>query len=152
MTRKAYNKVMDNKETLVEDTKAIVAILTDTTEIDNKIQVLNTEMEETEALVENLIHDNSKRSQSQKEYEKRYNEPVEKFNKAKDKVERLTEEKISKLNKLEVLQAFIKTIEEKEPVIDEFSLDFWNLMLDAAVVNKDETITFKFKNGNEVRI
>ncbi len=152
MTRQAYNKVMDNKETLVEDTKAIVAILTDTTEIDNKIQVLNTEMEETEALVENLIHDDSKRFQSQKEYEKRYNELVEKFNKAKDKVERLTEEKISKLNKLEVLQAFIKTIEEKEPIIDEFSLDLWNLMLDAAVVNKDETITFKFKNGNEVRI
>lgn len=148
----AYNKVMDNKETLVEDTKAIVAMLTDTTEIDNKIQELNTEMEETEVLVENLIHDNSKRSQSQKEYEKRYNELVEKFNKAKDKVERLTEEKISKLNKLEVLQAFIKTIEEKELVIDEFSLDLWNLMLDAAVVNKDETITFKFKNGNEVRI
>lgn len=148
----AYNKVMDNKETLVEDTKAIVAMLTDTTEIDNKIQELNTEMEETEVLVENLIHDNSKRSQSQKEYEKRYNELVEKFNKAKDMVERLTEEKISKLNKLEVLQAFIKTIEEKEPVIDEFSLDLWNLMLEAAVVNKDETITFKFKNGKEVTL
>ncbi len=82
----AYNKVMDNKETLVEDTKTIVGMLTDTTEIDNKIQGLNTEMEETEVLVESLIHDNSKSSQSQKEYEKRYNELVEKFSKAKDKV------------------------------------------------------------------
>jgi hypothetical protein len=33
----AYNRAMNNKETLVADTKAIVAMLTDTTEIDNKI-------------------------------------------------------------------------------------------------------------------
>lgn len=148
----AYNEVMNNKDALVEDTKAIVTMLTDTSEIDSKIQELNTEMDDIEVLVENLIHDNSKRSQSQSEYEKRYNELVDKFNKAKDEVQRLTDTKISKSNKLEVLQAFITTIEEKENFIDESSLELWNLMIDATVVNRDGTITFKFKNGNEVII
>ena len=62
---KAYNQVMNNKESLIEDTKAIISLLTDTSEIDDKIKKLNIEMEETELLVENLIHDNAKRSQSQ---------------------------------------------------------------------------------------
>lgn len=62
---KAYNQVMNNKESLIEDTKAIISLLTDTSEIDDKIKKPNIEMEETELLVENLIHDNAKRSQSQ---------------------------------------------------------------------------------------
>ena len=127
-------------------------LLTDTSDLDNKIQALNTEMEDTELLVENLIHDNAKRTQSQEDYEKHYNELVEKFEKAKDKAEKLTEEKAAKINKKDVLEAFIKTIETKENIIDEFSVDLWNLMIQEAIVHQDKTITFKFKNGKEVTL
>lgn len=54
---------------------------------------------------------------------KPYNEFVEKFEKAKDKAERLIEEKAAKINKKDVLEAFIKTIEAKENIIDKFSFD-----------------------------
>jgi site-specific DNA recombinase len=148
----AYNEVMKNKQTIIEDTKEIVAMLTDTTDIDMKILEYNKEMDDLEFLVENLIHDNSKVSQSQKEYEKRYNELVGKYEKVKGKVEKLTAEKVAKLSKLEILQAFIKKIETEKDVIDEFSLDLWNVVLDAAVVNNEEKITFKFKNGKEVTL
>ena len=148
----AYNQVMNNKETLIEDAKAIIQLLTNTSDLDDKIQKLNTEMEETELLVENLIHDNAKRSQSQEDYEKHYNELVEKFEKAKDKAESLVEEKADKINKKDVLEAFIKTIEAKENIIDKFSVDLWNLMIQEAIVHQDKTITFKFKNGKEITI
>ena len=143
---------MNNKETLIEDAKAIIQLLTNTSDLDDKIQKLNTEMEETELLVENLIHDNAKRSQSQEDYEKHYNELVEKFEKAKDKAENLVEEKADKINKKDVLEAFIKTIEAKENIIDKFSVDLWNLMIQEAIVHQDKTITFKFKNGKEITI
>lgn len=143
---------MNNKETLIEDAKAIIQLLTNTSDLDDKIQKLNTEMEETELLVENLIHDNAKRSQSQEDYEKHYNELVEKFEKAKDKAESLVEEKADKINKKDVLEAFIKTIEAKENIIDKFSVDLWNLMIQEAIVHQDKTITFKFKNGKEITI
>lgn len=148
----AYNQVMNNKETLIEDAKAIIQLLTNTSDLDDRIQKLNTEMEETELLVENLIHDNAKRSQSQEDYEKHYNELVEKFEKAKDKAESLVEEKADKINKKDVLEAFIKTIEAKENIIDKFSVDLWNLMIQEAIVHQDKTITFKFKNGKEITI
>ena len=109
-------------------------------------------MEDIELLVENLIHDNAKRTQSQEDYEKHYNELVEKFEKAKEKAEKLTEEKAAKINKKDILEAFIKTIEAKENIIDEFSVDLWNLMIQEAIVHQDKTITFKFKNGKEVTL
>lgn len=54
---------------------------------------------------------------------------MEKFEKAKDKADLLAAEKSAKLNRLEVLEAFIKTIESIENIIDEFSIDLWNLMI-----------------------
>ncbi len=143
---------MSNKQILIDDTRSIIELLTDTSDLDDKIQKLNTEMDETELLVENLIHDNAKKQQSQDDYEKHYNELVDKFEKAKNKVESLTEEKTAMINKKDVLEAFIKTIEVKENIIDKFSVDLWNLMIQEAIVHQDKTITFKFKNGKEVII
>ena len=142
---------MNNKEVLLK-IQEHYSVITVKADLDNKIQALNTEMEETELLVENLIHDNSKRSQSQEDYEKHYNELVEKFEKAKDKAEKLAEEKANKINKKDVLEAFIKTMEAKKNIIDEFSVDLWNLMIQEATVHQDKSITFKFKNGKEVTI
>ena len=61
------------------------------------------------------------------------------------------EEKANKIKK-DILEAFIKTIETKKNIIDEFSVDLWNLMIQEATVHQDKTITFKFKNGKEVNI
>jgi hypothetical protein len=68
------------------------------------------------------------------------------------KMESLLEERQSKLGRIEILNAFITSLEDKEAVIDEFSTDLWNLMIQDALVNEDGSITFKFRNGNEVRI
>ena len=77
---------------------------------------------------------------------------VSQFNAAKAKMESLLDEKQSKLDRIEILNAFIASLEDKETVIDEFSTDLWNLMIQEALVNENGTITFKFRNGNEVRI
>ena len=115
---------------------------TSTEEIDAKVQALTNEMEEVQLLVENLIHDNARRNQDQEEYERHYQELVSQFNAAKARMESLLEEKQSKLDRIEILNAFIASLEDKETVIDEFSTDLWNLMIQDALVNEDGTITF----------
>lgn len=127
-------------------------MLTSTEEIDSKVQALTNEMEEVQILVEDPIHDNARTNQDQEEYERHYQELVSQFNAAKTKMESLLEEKQSKLDRIEILNAFIASLEDKETVIDEFSIDLWNLMIQDALVNENGTITFKFRNGNEVRI
>ena len=95
-------------------------------------------------------HDNARRNQDQEEYERHYQELVSQFNAAKAKMESLLEEKQSKLDRIEILNAFIASLEDKEAVIDEFSTDLWNLMIQDALVNEDGTIKFVFKNGIEI--
>ena len=53
---------------------------------------------------------------------------------------------------MEVFEAFVKEISEKEIVIDEFDFELWNLMIDEAIVNRNKTKTFKFKNGSEITL
>ena len=79
-----------------------------------------------------------------------HEELVGQFNAAKAKMESLLEEKQSKLDRIEILNAFIASLEDKEAVIDEFSTDLWNLMIQDALVSEDGTITFIFKNGTEI--
>lgn len=49
-----------------------------------------------------------------------------------------------------ILNAFIASLEDKETVIDEFSTDLWNLMIQDALVNEDGSIAFIFKNGAKI--
>lgn len=125
-------------------------MLTSTEEIDSKVQALTNDMEEVQILVEDLIHDNARRNQDQEEYERHYQELVSQFNAAKAKMESLLEEKQSKLDRIKILNAFIVSLEDKEAVIDEFSTDVWNLMIQDALVSEDGTINFVFKNEIEI--
>ena len=103
---------MDNKEGLIEDTKAVIEMLTSTEEIDAKVQVLTNETEEVQLLVENLIHDNARRNQDQEEYKRHYKELASQFNAAKARMESLLEKKQSKLDRIEILNAFMVSLQD----------------------------------------
>ena len=54
--------------------------------------------------------------------------------------------------KADSMICFIKEIQDEPSVITKFDPVIWNTMLEQAVVNKDSSITFKFKNGVEKTI
>ncbi len=149
---KAYNKVMADKNSLIEDTKDVISLLTDTTEIDSKIERLNSQILDTRIIVEDMIKDNTSRSQNQEEYMRRYNSHIKNFEELKKQLDDTLAERTRKLQKADSMQSFLKQIEDKDEVLQEFDITLWNTMIDEAVVNKDGTIEFKFKNGNKVAI
>lgn len=53
---------MVDKALLIENTKSIIELLTDTSKIDVTIQKLNEELNDVRILVENLIKDNASRA------------------------------------------------------------------------------------------
>ena len=65
-------------------------------------------------------------------------------------MESLLEEKQSKLGRIEIFNAHIVSLDDKEAVTDEFWTDLWNLMVQYALVSEDGTIKFVFKNGTAI--
>lgn len=148
----AYNKLMVDKTLLIENTKSIIELLTDTSKIDATIQKLNEELNDVRILVENLIKDNASRTQNQIEYTNRYKSLNEKYNLTKEK----TEEAIIKRNEMQQnadsLKCFLKELTDKPSLIETYDSILWNSMLDEAIVNEDGTIQFKFKGGKEITL
>lgn len=50
-----------------------------------------------------------------------------------------------------LLNDFIETIDSKPTTLDNFDEDIWNYLVEKAVVNKDKSITFHFRNGQKIK-
>lgn len=148
----AYNKLMVNKTLLIENTKSIIKLLTDTSKIDATIQKLNEELNDVRILVENLIKDNASRTQNQIEYTNRYKSLNEKYNLTKEKIEGAIIKRNEMQQNADSLKCFLKELTDKPSLIETYDSILWNSMLDEAIVNEDGTIQFKFKGGKEITL
>lgn len=148
----AYNKLMVDKTLLIENTKSIIELLTDTSKIDATIQKLNEELNDVRILVENLIKDNASRTQNQIEYTNKYNSLNEKYNLTKEKIEEAIIKRNEMQQKADSLKCFLKELTDKPSLIETYDSILWNSMLDEAIVNEDGTIQFKFKGGKEITL
>ncbi len=149
---KAYNLVMQEKERLLADTKEVIILLANTDAIDEKIASIKNDMDIISELVRKLVNQNSREVQSQEEYQKKYNDLSERYNKLKDELDNLINERSYKLGQSIKLEAFLRELEEAELMIDTWNDELWMIMVESAVVHKDKSITFKFYNGQEIRI
>lgn len=109
-------------------------------------------MEIVSELVKKLVKDNSIHLQGQNDYEVKYQELVNRHNKAKELYEKLNEEKKYKQAKTITLKSYLSTLVNANTEIIECDDALWMTVLDKAIVNRDETITFKFINGKEITL
>ena len=148
----AYNKLMVDKTLLIENTKSIIELLTDTSKVDATIQKLNEELNDVRILVENLIKDNASRTQNQVEYTNRYKSLNEKYNLTKEKIEEAIIKRNEMQQNADSLKCFLKELTDKSSLIETYDSILWNSMLNEAIINEDGTIQFKFKGGKEITL
>ena len=65
-------------------------------------------------------------------------------------LEQLDREKAERISKSKVIAKFIKSISKQE-TITEFNDDLWFAVIENVVVGVDGSLTFKFKNGIEIK-
>ena len=58
----------------------------------------------------------------------------------------------SKMIQAKYLQAFIDDLEKRPNVLEAYDEDIWSYLIDKAVVSRDGSITFNFRNGKKIRI
>ena len=149
---KAYNLTMQDKERLLADTKEVIQLLTNTETLDEKITSIKNEIDIISELVRKLVKQNSTEAQSQEEYQKKYNDLSERYNKLKDELDKLINERAYKLGQSTKLEAFLKEMETAETIIDTWNNELWMVMVESAIVHNDKSITFKFQNGKDISV
>ena len=148
----AYNQAMVSKEQLISDTNDLIALLTDTAELDRKIAKLQAELDVIRELVGKMVRENSIRAQNQAEYEAKYNELTQRYEKTNDELSGCMEERNYRKGQILKLQTFIDNILKSQEILTEWDSAVWNILVSSGIVHKDGSISFKFNNGTEITI
>lgn len=122
------------------------ATLTDCTDIDKEIQTLLEEIEVVTELTKRCIAENSQTAQNQEEYAARYNGFVERYEKAKARLEQLRTTKAAREAEAEAIGAFMFEMQELD-TITEFDEKLWLTIIDTVTVHADVRMTLKFQCG-----
>ena len=147
---KAYNELLSNKSNVIEDAILVRDLLANTDALDRTIEEQSLELEIVGGLVDKLIKENCNQAQNQEEYLFKYDELSKRFEKAKGDLTAAQKEKSYKQGQSIRIDAFIERLSKTNEFLIEWDQEIWNFMLETATVNRDESITFKFKNGTEI--
>jgi site-specific DNA recombinase len=145
-----FNSLISTKETLLDDCRAIQTMLTDVSSIDTEIAALIQEIEVITELTKKCISENSQSVQSQEEYARKYNAYVERYEKAKAKLDRLEQQKVERLTKADAIGGFMFELSERNETLTEFDDRLWLTVIDKVTAYHDGRLVFKFQNGSEI--
>ena len=138
---KAANILIGGKEEILATYDTIKEELFSTEKLEAERTELTNEINITAKMVQDSITENARIAQDQEEYEKRYNNLVARYNKAKNmltKVEETIAEKKSHREQMEMFLRRLITID----LIDKFDDDLWLSMVDYVTVRTKEEVTF----------
>ena len=126
-------------------------LLFDTTELEAEQAQLLEETQVVSDLVQQAIQENALTALNQTAYQKRYDSLVQRFDRAKIRLEEVTAEIQEKQTASANVGTFLKAFDQMPDALTEFSLESWHSMVDFATVYSIDDIRFTFKNGQEVQ-
>ena len=148
----AYNHVMQEKDRILEDINDVIQLLSDTSELDTKVVELQNNKEVISGLVDKMIKENTRITQDQVEFNKRYDELSTQYESEKNDLDKTLENRAYKKAQEIKMKAYLEKIKKADNYLPEWSNDVWMIMVEKAIVNRDKTITFKFTSGTEISI
>lgn len=149
---KAYNQLMRNRRSIIEDCEAWRRVLTDFTDLDTQITQQQEELNVVAELVKVAVEENASTAQSQDAYLKKYEALSQRYESAAAKLGELEAIRASKEQKDKQMGLFIRTLKRQPEVLDAWNDTIWTVMVEKAIIHRDGQITFVFYNGSEIRV
>ena len=140
------------KDRILEDINDVIQLLSDTSELDTKVVELQNKMEVISGLVDKIIKENTRTTQNQVEFNKRYDELSAQYESEKNDLDKTLEKRAYKQAQEIKMKAYLEEIKKADNYLPEWSNDVWMIMVEKAIVNRDKTITFKFTSGTEITL
>lgn len=141
---KAFNEMISNKNEIIANLRKSISIISDTSELGAQIAAVKDEMAFHADIIESLIAENARIAQDQKEYAKKYQLAMERYEAAKAAYDSIIAQKTEKYKRIQRMQAFIRNVQELG-VITEFDEDLWGLLVERVTVYGRDDIRVEFK-------
>lgn len=148
----AYNQLMQKRPEIVKDCENMRKLLTDFTSLDAEIDRQREEIQVISELVKVAVKENATTAQSQEVYRKKYDGLTHRYETATAELERLQAERTRLQQQDKAMGLFIRTLKRQPEYMDTWNDTIWTVMVEKAIVHRDESITFVFYNGTKIKI
>jgi len=148
----AFNKIIENRDALIEDGVIIQCALTDCTELNREITAIMDEQEVITELIRKLIAQNASDTLDQSDYARRYAGLMDRYETAAAKLAQLNEKKQARDDQACIIGGFLFELRERDEPLSEFDPYIWSVTLDVVTAYHDGRLVFRFRNGLEVEV
>ena len=139
-------------ETIIEDLELAINILSDNTAEEDEIVKIDAELQVVAKLVQEHIDKNTKVQQDQKEYQRVYDEFVERYDALKAKRKAVYKKIANRTVTIQHIKNMIEFLNKENLISVVFDERHFTTLIDHGVVSHDGTIEWHFKCGKTVRI
>ena len=149
---KAVNKLLEGKDDMLENIRLVQKQICDTSDLEAESQRLMDEMNVLSDRVQKCISENARIAQDQTDYQKRYDELVNRYETTKASYDRTEKSIKARHAKAERLGAFVKALAAQDASVTEFDEGLWGTIVDFMTIYSKEDISVTFKDGTEIHI
>jgi len=147
----SFNQLINGRDEILENCKSIKQMLTDTAALDTEAEELQRELEIVTELISNCVDENARIGLDQAEYQQRYNGLAGRYEKTKDRLEKIEELQQARRAKREQMDAFLATLLRQDSLLTGFDETLWNAVIDKVVVHAADDIQFTFRDGTVIK-
>ena len=147
----ALGQILGRKAACLAACRAKLAELDNLSEIKENRHKAEETLQDQLSAIQDLVHENARKSQDQTKYRAKYNKLVEAIEKQKELIADLKSQELNSIAMREKLRRFMKAIESCTEEAT-FIPEVWNDTVERAVVNEDNTICFEMKDGENINI
>ena len=148
----AYNQMLSDKKTVVDDLEIIKSIAGDTTDIDIKIETITNKIDDYDNQMMDMVKCNSTEILPQADFILAYDAIELKRRKAAEKRTELLQQREAKKSKVKLISRFIHQIISRKEYLSEWDDTIWVTNIDRAIIQSNGDFVFRFIGGYEVTI
>ena len=142
--------MLENRETIIDDCRAVMDVLGDCSSIEKELETVSGEMEVVTGLIQKLVVENATRKLDQNDYRRKYEGYVNKYAALESRMDSLKKDRESREIKFDIFSGFLFELSELEELPLEFEVKLFHSLVDYATVYHDGRVVFAFRNGAEV--
>ena len=143
----AINELMGNRDEVIADCQLAQDVLSDCSEIDTKIAELQKEIDVIAKQSRKAIQDNARTAQDQDEFNDLNKGYLERHRELTEQIAELEDAKRGRMNRVMVIDRFIRELKTRWLVIDEYDEQLWLAAVEKVTVGVDGEMLFGFRGG-----
>lgn len=148
----AFNILMGSRDELLANCRLAQEVLCDCSVIETELAELHREIEVVSELTRKTIYENARLAVNQDEFNERHKGYMERHRIATEQVAELEDQRRNRQKKSLILDGFIREIEIRPLVIEEFDEKLWVVVVEKVTVHRNGRLEFVFKDRTCVHV